>query len=289
MGETARRLPCRDNQPHLRPRALRRATVILALLLLAAPASAACPAAGDQRATVAAISGRGEILLADGRQARLAGLDVPDPGRGDPKSAAAARQWLTRRLVGRQVGLRLLAARPDRWGRLLADVFTDDGGAPPASVALGLLSAGLARVRPEVEASACHASRLAAEGVARANGLGLWTDPYYGVVEATALDDLRQRDGEFVVVEGVVRRVGEGRSRIYVDFGGRGGFTAVATTRQARAFERAGFALAGLAGQRIRVRGAMDNRFGLRMALTGPDQIERATSGAGTNEGKPNP
>ena len=142
-------------------------------------------------------------------------------------------------------------------------------------------------MRPEVEARDCRTNRLAAEEAARANGLGLWADPYYGVVAATALEDLRQRDGRFVIVEGVVRRVGQGRSRIYLDFGGREGFTAVAATRQAKAFERAGFALAGLAGARIRVRGAMDNRFGLRMTLSAPDQIERVTQGVGESEIRP--
>jgi hypothetical protein len=72
-----------------------------------------------------------------------------------------------------------------------------------------------------------------------------------------------------------------------LDFGRRGGFTAVAAARQSPAFERAGFALAGLAGARIRVRGAMDNRFGLRMAISGPEQIERAAQGAGDSEDKP--
>ncbi len=257
------------------------------VILLALPARAACPVAGDQRALVSAVSERGEIQLADGRTARLAGLDIPDPGRGDPKTAAQARAWLASRLVGREVGLSALSGRDDRWGRIPADIFAAGAGAPPASMALGLIAAGLARVRPEVEARDCRTERLAAEEAARANGLGLWADPYYGVVAASALDDLRQRDGRFAIVEGVVRRVGQGRARIYLDFGGRDGFTAVATTRQVKAFERAGIPLAGLAGARIRVRGAMDNRFGLRMTISAPDQIERAPQGVGESEVRP--
>lgn len=274
----------------MNPRApLGAALLAAALLSLAIPARAvaACLAVDDVRAVVSAVSERGEIVLGDGRWTRLAGLDIPDPGRGDPANAAQARNWLSSRLVGREVGLRLLAARPDRWGRLLADIFASDESAPSASVSLGLLSAGLARVRPEVEARDCLAERLAAEDAARANGLGLWTDPYYGVVEATDLDELRQRDGQFAIVEGVVRRVGQGRSRIYLDFGRRGGFTAVASVRQSQAFDRAGMAIAALAGARIRVRGAMDNRFGLRMAISGPEQIEQLSEGVGKSEVKP--
>jgi endonuclease YncB( thermonuclease family) len=263
--------------------------IIKALLLAALPfgAGAAC-LGGGERALVASINERGEIALADGRVARLAGLDIPDASRGDPKSAAEARAFLSSRLAGREVDLHALVARTDRWGRLLVDIgATDQSAASPRSIALGLLSAGLARVRPEIEAGDCLAERLAAEDSARAGGLGLWTDPYYGVVEAADLDDLRQRDGQFAIVEGVVLRVGTDRDRIWLDFGRRGAFTAVVASRQAKAFERAGLNLSGLAGAKIRVRGAMDARFGLRMAISGPEQIERLSQAAGTSEVKP--
>ena len=272
-----------------------RASHHMALLLAAAlwfvgpaRAEASCSAADGERASVSSITERGEIVLADGRVARLAGLDIPDPSRGDPESAANARAWLSSRLVGHEADLRVLAARTDRWGRLLADIFvTSQNALSPASISLGLLSAGFARVRPEIEAKNCLAERLAAEDSARADGLGLWTDPYYGVVEATDLDDLRQRDGQFAIVEGVVLRVGAGRDRTWLDFGRRGSFTAVVATRQAKAFERAGLILSALAGVKIRVRGAMDNRFGLRMTISGPEQIEQLSQDAGASGAKP--
>ena len=217
-----------------------------------------------------------EILLADGRRARLAGLDLPDPGRGDPALAAEAREWLASRLGGREIGLSVLAAKTDRWGRLLADLFAGRRRRRlSVDRLLALLSAGLARVRPEVEARDCLAERLSPpRPPTRRGGLGVWTDPYYGVVEATDLEELRARDGQFAIVEGVVLRVGQGRNRTYLDFGRRDGLTVVAMARQAKAFERAGTDLAALAGARIRVRGAMDNRFGLRMAISGPEAIE---------------
>jgi endonuclease YncB( thermonuclease family) len=251
-------------------------------------AHAACASGPQERVAVSSVGDRGEIALGDGRRARLAGLDVPDAGRGDPEIAAEARAWLTTKLAGREVGLRLLAAKADRWGRFLADISVDDGSGPSsASIAVGLVSAGLARVRPEVEASDCGSERLAAEGDARRDGLGVWTDPYYGVVEATDLEELRARDGQFAIVEGVVLRVGQGRSRTYLDFGRRDGFTVVAQKRQAKAFERAGVDFSALQGARIRVRGAMDNRFGLRMAIAGPEGIELMSSSVETGEAKP--
>jgi len=269
------------------PRYLRSLGLLAAALVLgASDAGAACPAAGGERATVASIGERGEIVLADGRAVRLAGIDIPDAGRGEAENAANARSWLASRLVGHEIGLRLLGARTDRWGRWIADVSLAAEGAPPL-ISLGLLSAGLARVRPEVEAHGCLAERLAAEDAARNDGLGLWTDPYYGVVEATDLDDLRQRDGQFAIVEGVVLRVGTGRDRTWLDFGRRGGFSAVVMARQAKAFERGGVLLSDLVGARVRVRGAMDNRFGLRMAISEPDEIEQLAEPAGGRGTKP--
>jgi endonuclease YncB( thermonuclease family) len=271
-------------------RAASLAAAFFAALLLPsiAQGAALCPGAGEERAIASGVGERGEILLADGRRARLAGLDIPDPGRGDAQNAAKAKAWLVAHLVGRTVGLHRLGAKPDRWGRWLVDLSSGDNGASE-SLSLGLLAAGLARVRPEVEAKNCLAERLAAEASARSNGLGLWADPYYGVVQASDVDNLRQRDGQFAIVEGVVLRVGEGRSRIWLDFGRRGGFSAVAATRQAKTFERGGVAISALAGLRIRVRGAMDNRFGLRMAISDAGQIEILSQAVGKSETRPDP
>jgi hypothetical protein len=47
-------------------------------------AEPSCAGGAEARARVASISDRLDITLADGRQARLGELDLPDPGRGDP-------------------------------------------------------------------------------------------------------------------------------------------------------------------------------------------------------------
>jgi micrococcal nuclease len=248
-----------------------------------------CADPPEARARVVSITDRLEIALGDGRQARLAGLDLPDPGRGDPASAAAARLFLTKWLDDREVGLHTLSAKPDRWNRMLVELYapTPYGGSPAGaaagetSVSMVLISAGLARFWPEPEALACASSRLAAEAEARNKRLGLWLDPYYAVVEASDLDKLHERDGQFTLVEGTPSRVGEGRSRYFIDFGPHRGFTVVIPKRRAKAFERAGMTISALAGARIRVRGALDDRFGPRMTISEPEDIERLeTDGA---------
>jgi endonuclease YncB( thermonuclease family) len=249
------------------------AALVLALAL-AQPASAACGVAAGT-AKVAEVVERLEIRLDDGRLVRLAGLDVPVSARGAPETAAEARAFLASRLAGREVGLAAFAAKPDRWGRILADLSLPEPVGGAASVASLLLSQGFARVRPEFETRGCVGERLAAERKARQSGLGLWSDPDYSVLEAADVEGLAEWDGRFVLVEGVVRRVGVGRTRLYLDFGGRDGFTVLVARKSQSAFQSAGVPLSALAGEKIRVRGVLDDRFGPRLEITEPLMVER--------------
>ena len=249
------------------------AALALTLALAAGPAAACGAAAGTVQA--ASVDERGEIALADGRTLRLAGLDLPLPSRGDPALAAAARALLAQRFVGREAALTLVSAAPDRWGRALGDLGAPVSDATPASAADALVAAGLARVRPEYETRGCEAGRLALESAARAKGLGLWRDPDYVVLAADDLASLARRDGRFVIVEGVVRRIGLGRARLYLDLGGRGALSVVASRKTQAAFQAAGAALIALAGEKIRVRGALDGRFGPQLEIVDPLMLER--------------
>lgn len=253
-------------------------------LALAQPAWGACGVAAGA-ADVAEVTERLEIRLQDGRLARLAGLDLPDRRRADPQTAANALAFLRDRVVGRQVGLVVFATKPDRWGRLLADLTQPGGG---ESVSKSLISAGFARVRPEFETRGCVAERLAAESRARDVGLGLWNDPDYSILDAADFEELAQRDGRFVIVEGIVRRVGVGRARLYLDFGARGGFTVLVARKSQSAFQSAGAPLTALAGEKIRVRGVLDDRFGPRVEVAEPLMLERlgrAEANEGTKPG----
>jgi endonuclease YncB( thermonuclease family) len=265
-----------------------KAGAALALALaLAAPASAACGvAAGTVK--VAEVGERLEIRLDDGRLVRLAGLDVPDPLRGDPETAANARRFLSDRLAGREVGLVAFAAKPDRWGRVVADLSPSEPSGGAASAAALLLAAGFARVRPEFETRGCVGERLAAEAKARAAGLGLWDDPDYSILEASDVEELARSDGRFVLVEGIVRRVGVGRARLYLDFGGRDALSVVVARKSQTAFANAGVPLNALAGEKIRVRGVLDDRFGPIVEIAEPLMIERlgrAEANKGTKPG----
>ena len=249
------------------------AALALSLAVLAQGALACGAAAGNVQAT--GVDERGEIALSDGRTLRLAGLDLPLPSRGDPALAAAARALLAKLFVGREAPLTLVSPTPDRWDRALGDLGPPISDAATASAAEALIAAGLARVRPETETRGCEARRLALESAARAKGLGVWRDPDYVVLAADDLASLARRDGRFVIVEGAVRRIGFGRARLYLDLGGRGALSVVASRKTQAAFQAAGAPLNALVGEKIRVRGALDSRFGPQLEIVDPLMLER--------------
>ncbi len=240
---------------------------ILLFLILATSRAEACGLASSE-AAIAGVSERFEIRLADGRLARLAGVA---PSRGARREIES---W-----EGAPVRVAILSPRPDRWGRWLVDLTLTD----QSSAAITLLSLGLARVRPEFETKDCESERIEAEGAARAAREGVWAPPG-AILDALDAVALREGDGRFVLVEGTVRRVGVRRSRVYLDFDRRGGFTAVVPRKAEAAFQRRGFDLERLAGRRIRVRGVLENRFGPRIEVADPSMIE---PGEGAQETKP--
>ena len=234
------------------------------VIALIAGRALACGAMTGE-ATIIEVNDRLEIRLSDGKLMRLAGLDV----------LASARAHIDASWERKPLKLALLAARPDRWGRWLADLSTPEG----TDLADDLLDAGLARVKPEFETRGCEAAWLAIEARARAKSLAIWDDPG-SVIDATDVAELTAADAKLVIVEGQVRRIGATRTRFYLDFGGRGGFTVVVARKAGAAFQRRGVNLAALTGHRVRVRGYLDDRFGPRIELTDPLMIERA-EGAG--------
>jgi endonuclease YncB( thermonuclease family) len=248
----------------------RLAAVLGVLLATAAPGLAAC---GTPSGTVQAVAvdERLDVTLADGRMARLAGLDPPR----STEAAGAARDFLAALVVGRDAELDLLGKGQDRWGRIVADLSLSVGqNVPKTSAAMALLAAGHARVRPEFETRSCAAARLAVEDDARQAGLGLWAATGETVISSSDLVGLHRRNGRFVVVEGSVRRVGFGRSRLYLDLGPRDGLTIVVARKLGAGFARAGRPLESLTGRTIRARGALDARFGLRIEVSEPEMIE---------------
>ena len=249
----------------------------------------ACAAGQGEAATVAAVEPGLELRLGDGRLIRLPGIDPARATPDHPKLDEEARAGLAGWLVGRAVLLRAAAPAPDRWNRTVANVDAATGpvapsgapGAPLLSVAEALVDAGWARARPEPAAHPCFPRLLAREGEARAAGLGLWADAAYAVLRPDDRDGIARQTGGLALVEGTVRVRAE-RARFRLSFEGpRRGVDATVVRHAAKAFARAGLDLEALGGARLRVRGFLDDRFGPRIDVTDPDQVERLDGAAG--------
>lgn len=233
-----------------------------ALTIGAARAEGTCPFVTIGNATVRAATDAG-ILLEDGRTVRLAGIDVP---RDVPMLPAGTT------LVLKRIGA---APETDRYGRLSAHVFIKEGDAERWFQA-DLVRRGLARVSPRVGDAACARMLFAAEHVARAAKLGLWTEPYYVMTKAQDPAEVLKRRGRFTLVEGKVESVRESGGTIYVNFGRRWSedFTVTIAKRNARTFSAAGLEPKTLAGRRVRIRGWIEERGGPWVEAARPEQIE---------------
>lgn len=245
--------------------------LVAAVLSAAVSPVLGCGAPSGPATTVEA-DARFDFRLGDGRGARLAGLVAPAPG--------LARDFVAARWTGRPLRAAVLAPKPDRWGRWLVDLVDADG----ASLSDELLRAGLVRVAPEFETRACENSWLSLEARAREDNLGSWDDPD-AVLDAKDGAALAVAGPGLVVVEGAVRRVGASRSRFYLDFAGRGGFTVVIARKSETAFRRRGITVAALTGRTIRARGYLDKRFGPRIEIADPAMIELTENVAGPQSG----
>ena len=251
-------------------------------LVVTAPASAApvlkttsCSLDGALRGRVASVNERLELTLADGATLKIAGIDPPVPTPNDPELDAEARAKLAAWLDGREVLFRPVGERADRWGRTVALVSAPMETAT-ISVGEALLDAGLARFSPGPGTRPCSNRFLAAEVRARDQKLGLWADPYYAVLSATDRGAFDEKSATNVVVEGVVTSVEQGRFRTDLHFGQRRGydFSVTILPRHRKRFEAEGIDLRDLDGRNLRVRGLLDLRFGPRIEIASPEEIE---------------
>jgi endonuclease YncB( thermonuclease family) len=228
------------------------------------------PATAEIAQIGAVIDGR-TVRLTDGREVRLAGLEVPDG------SGSAALQSL---VAGREVALLKFGAESDRYGRVVALVAVQPAS-PGDSVQKALLERGQARVSAHIADYGCASGLWAAEETARAAGLGLWADPHYLMRNAEDPAGILTVRGRFAVVEGKILSVRESGGTIYVNFGRRWSddFTVTVAKRNERTFTAAGMELKKLAGQHVRVRGTIEERGGPWIEAVAPSQIEIAGSG----------
>jgi endonuclease YncB( thermonuclease family) len=240
------------------------AALSIALLLTATPARAgACAFAEQGEGHVAEIVGGRGFRLSDGREIRLAGIELI---ADDDNSTLAAL------IRDKDVSLHGADDAPDRYGRQTAFVFL---AGSDVSVQAQLLAQGEALASVDVADKDCAAALLAAEAEARAAKKGTWAGTSV-IKNAESADDILAGIGRFVLVEGRVLSVRQAGTITYLNFGRNWtrDFAATISRRMMPGVESSGLTLKSLENRRIRVRGWVEAHPGPRIEVVRAGQIE---------------
>jgi micrococcal nuclease len=245
------------------------------LCLLALSSGSALARECEEPVTIVRATSGGELVLdhpVDGTViVRLAGIDPPElaPTRGPPTSIGGFEAALSRLVEGHAACLDSSDSRRDRYGRLLAQVWRDDG----LWLQGELLRRGLARVHVTTDTRPLASDMLAVENQARAAGAGLWRNPRFRVRSA---DEAGRALGSFQLIEGRVLDAARRGNRCYLNFGEdwRSDFTVVIPAQALADFAAAKIDPWALRGRLIRVRGWVESFNGPMIEAVIPEQIE---------------
>ena len=235
-------------------------------LLCTTPGLAAEPACQLMPAGSVTVTGARDgrtLMLADGRELRLAAIEAPPESRAALQALAGAGQ----------LRLATLGEASDRYGRVVAFAFPGEAG---ESLQQALIAQGRARVASRVGDRTCAQNLLAAERAARAARRGLWGDPNFAPLAAENTTGIQARAGQFALVEGKVLSVRESGATIYVNFARRfrEGLSVTVLRRLSRGFASAGVDVKALEGRRVRVRGFIERGRGPVIDVSHAEQIE---------------
>lgn len=157
------------------------------------------------------------VITGTGEHIRLIGIDTPEidhEGSASEPGAEAARNYLIQLLRRTEVDYPVIydRERHDRHGRTLAHLFLPDG----ENIQGFILSQGLATpltIPPNLLYLECYQKNT---DQAYNNHRGLWSLPHYQPVN---VKDLTGKERGYHLVKGVVTRVSESRSSIWINLG----------------------------------------------------------------------
>jgi micrococcal nuclease len=263
------------------------AAVLRFLTLLLCICATSVPALGLELPAALAPAGSGRVVevidgdtvvLADGQQLRLVGIQAPKLPLGRPgfptwPLAPEAREALAGLVLDREVAIGIGGRDRDRHGRVLAHLFRAADG---LWVQGAMLEKGMARVYTFPDNRALAAELLERERAARAARRGVWALEAYAILSSEAAEGAIDR---FALVEGTVLEVGQARGSAYLNFGPdwKRDFTAVIRPEALRVFTMEGIEPAAYEGRRIRVRGWVESWNGPMIEVTHPEQIEEVS------------
>jgi len=213
------------------------------------------------------------LELFDNRIVRLEGLGAPRaPARAGSDTnwpiENRAREYAGAIVTGQRVDISS-TDQPDRYGRVIGQVFLADG----TWVNGALVRGGMARVETQSDQTRCASEALMLEDIARTGTRGMWALSAYAI---HAPEESAGFTNDFQIVEGMVVSVAEVRGRIYLNFGEdyRTDFTVTIAPSDMRRFEAVGLDPLSLVNARIRVRGWLEFFNGPMIEASHPEQLE---------------
>lgn len=214
------------------------------------------------------------LVLDDGRQVRLTGIQAPKLSLGRPNVSdwplgPEAKTVLEDMLLGQTVTLKSPGEPLDRHERLLAHVVTRDGHWAQGD----MVEKGFARVYTFADNPHLAPELLERERAARAERRGIWAKAFYIVRTPVTLDDAT---GTFQIVEGTVVSAQRIKNTVYLNFGNdwRTDFTVSFDAKMLDDFRALGLDPLTWKDKRVRVRGWIQDKNGPLITLTHPQALE---------------
>lgn len=219
------------------------------------------------------------ILLANGRIARLSGIEIPNALAEEPGEwAVTARDILKDLIEGQRVSLYQTKKKDwgqnNRMGHMLVHIQRHNQNKDDQAWTQGvLLSLGLARVRTSMRNPEMAVQMYALEAKARAEKIGLWADERFAVLTPETAES---HIGKFAIIEGPIKSVTLKKNRIFMNFGGnwRDDFTVTIPSEGKRGFSKLNLDPLGWGGKTVRVRGYLESINGPSLEIDHPAAIE---------------
>ena len=207
-------------------------------------------------------------------QIRLVGIQAPKLALGRPNFkpwplAEESKAALSELAMNKTLRLSFGGQKIDRHGRLLAQLYRDDG----LWIQGEMIGRGMARVYTFVDNRMLVDDLYKREREAREAKRGIWSDPFYAVRKPEQMGD---EIGSFQLVEGQIKSAAVVHSRGFLNFGAdwKKDFTAMIDPSAQVLFRRAKIDIAALEGKRVRLRGWVSFYRRPEIEITHPEQIE---------------
>lgn len=213
------------------------------------------------------------LILENKMEVRLVGLQSPKIalGRKGYKEwplGYAAKEALSELTLNKKVTLYYGGRKMDRYGRLLAHLFMEDG----TWIQGEMLKRGMARVYSFADNRSIISDMLEIEKNALNEKRGIWNLDYYKIKPQEISG---KYTNSFQIISGKIVEVATIRSNTYLNFGDdyKTDFTIVVPTKVKRMFEKKDINLSDLEDKNIFVRGWLKYYNGPSINLTHPEQL----------------